>query len=101
MKTLQIPHPPNPDDQRYKTNPLAYNRAVFNWMQVTKGAVEQAHNSVATPCGQQIMATAFTTNTALTGTMTGTQIANALCSLVQVLTNKGIISPSITIGEKQ
>lgn len=101
MKRLQLPHPPNPDHAIYKTNPLSYNRAVFEWMQTVKGLTEQAHNTVATPCGQQMVATNFTTNTTLTGTMTGTQIANALCTLVQTLTGKGIISPSITIGDTQ
>jgi hypothetical protein len=101
MKTLNIPNPPNPDAQQFKSNPLAYNRASYLWMMLAKGAIEQAHNSVATPCGQQMQVSAFTTATTLTGTSTGTAVSNYLCSLVQALTNKGIISPSITIGDTQ
>lgn len=98
MKQLSIPTPPNPDSQQYKSNPLAYSRAAYAWMQQTKGLIEQAHNSVATPCGQQLQVASFTTNTALEGTSTGTVVTQFLCSLVQALTNKGIISPSIKIG---
>jgi hypothetical protein len=101
MKRLQLPNPPDPTEPRYKTNPASYNLAAYRWMQTAKGLLENAHNSVATPCGQQIVASSFTTNTALSGTMTGTQIANALCTLVQILQNKGITSPSITIGDSQ
>jgi hypothetical protein len=101
MKTLQIPQPPNPDTPQFKSNPLAYNRAVHEWMQRTKGAIEQAHNSVVTPCGQQMQSMAFTTNTMLMGTSTGTDVVNFLCSLIQTLTKKGIISPSISIGGTQ
>lgn len=101
MKQLALPQPPNPESPAFKTNTLAYHRAIYDWMRQVKGLTESAHNLVAKPCGQQLQATDFTTNTAMTGTMTGTDIANALCSLVQTLTNKGIISPSITIGDTQ
>jgi len=101
MRKLTLPTPPNPDDQKYKSNALALSRAVYQWMSQVKGLMETAHNGNASPCGQQIQVGSFTTNTTLSGTMTGTQIANGLCSLVQTLTNKGIISPSITIGDTQ
>jgi hypothetical protein len=101
MKRLNLPQPPSPTLPQYRSNPAAYNQAAFEWMQRAKGLLEQAHNSVASPCGQQLLSTAFTTNTTITGTSTGTDVANFLCSLVQTLTNKGIISPSITIGDTQ
>lgn len=101
MKKLNLPQPPNPEEPRYKYNPHAYNRAVHDWMKQIKGLTEQAHNSVATPCGQLLQVSSFTTNTTVTGTTTGTDLTNFVCSLVQALTNKGIISPSITIGDTQ
>jgi hypothetical protein len=101
MRTLNIPHPPNPVSPQFKNNPVAFNKAAHEWMTQAKGAIEQAHNSVATPCGQQLRASAFTTNTTITGTSTGTDVANFLCSLVATLTNKGILSPTISIGQNQ
>jgi hypothetical protein len=101
MKRLSLPQPPDPDEPRYKNNALAYNRAAYEWMAKVKGLAESAHNLAAAPCGQQLQVASFTTNTAISGTSTGTDVVNFLCSLVQTLTNKGIISPSITIGDTQ
>jgi len=98
MRRLSLPKPPDPDQPRFKTNPHAYNRAMYDWAQQVKQLTEQAHNISATPCGQQIQVSSFTTNTAISGTTTGTDLTNFVCSLVVALTNKGIISPTITIG---
>lgn len=100
-RQLSLPKPPHPEAPQFKQNQMAYHRAVYDWMCQVKGLTEQAHNVATKPCGQQLQAASFSTNTAMTGTMTGTDIANALCTLVQTLTNKGIISPSITIGDTQ
>jgi hypothetical protein len=101
MKRLTLPKPPDPDAPQYKGNTLAYNRAVFAWMSQVKGLTETAHNLIAKPAGQQMQVTAFTTTTTLSGTATGTVVAQYLCSLVQALTDRGIISPTITIGDTQ
>ena len=101
MRRLSLPQPPDPKQPKYTNNQAAYNQDVYVWMQKVKGLTEQAHNSVSTPCGQLMQVGAFSTNTSLSGTSTGTDVANYVCSLVQALTNKGIISPTITIGDTQ
>ena len=40
MKRVIIDNPPKPDD--YKNNPLAYMRAVSDWMNRTKQKIETA-----------------------------------------------------------
>lgn len=37
-----LPIPPNPDENQYKVNPLAYNRAIYNWALQSKGKLEQS-----------------------------------------------------------
>lgn len=97
---LTLPVPPSPDAPQFR-KPADYNRAIYQWAQVTKGLLENAVNQALAPCGQQFTATAFTTNTIATGTMTGTDVANCLASLVQTLTQKGLLSPTITRGQSQ
>jgi hypothetical protein len=93
MKRLALPNPPNPDDQMYASNPLAYNRAVYTWMQQSKGLIEQASRVNDVPAGQAIIAENYTTNTVLSGTSSGTDLANGVCSLIDTLTQKGILAP--------
>lgn len=96
MKQLNIPTPPNPDAPQYRGNALVWFRAATDWMQRTKGVLETAHNELARPCGQQLLASDFTTNTTVTGTTTGTDLSNFVASLVATLTAKGIISPTVS-----
>lgn len=37
-----VPNAPNPDDSQYRQNPLAFNRAVHQWMNQVKGKLEQS-----------------------------------------------------------
>ena len=93
MKRLALPNPPNPDDQLYRANMLAYNRAMYTWMQQTKGLLEQASRVNDVPAGQAMIAQNYSTNTVVTGTSSGTDLANAVCSLVDSLSQKGILAP--------
>ena len=101
MRRLSLPKPPDPDHPAFKSNPHAYSRAMYDWARQVKQLTEQAHNITASPCGQQIQVSSFTTNTALSGTATGTDLTNFVCSLVATLQDKGILSPTITIGNTQ
>jgi len=101
MRRLTLPNPPDPNQPSFRTNPQAYSRALYDWARQVKQLTEQAHNSVATPCGQQIQVSSFTTNTVVSGTTTGTDLTNFVCSLVQALQNKGILSPTVTIGDTE
>ena len=98
MRNLSIPQAPNPD---LYPSPIAWQRAMFDWMQRTRGVIQDAHNQLARPCGQQISATDYTTNTAVTGTTTGTDLANALCSLIAVLQQGGVTSPTTSREQNQ
>lgn len=93
---IVLPTPPNPAQSPSQT---AFNQAMFAWGNRVKQAVEQAVNQIGAPAGQQFLATDFTTNTVASGTATGTDVANALASLVQTLTAKGILSPTTTRGQ--
>lgn len=42
--TFTLPTPPNPDDAQFRSNPLAYSRAIYDWAQRTKGKLEQSHS---------------------------------------------------------
>lgn len=99
MKQLNIPMPPNPSAAQYRTNFVAWQRAATDWMERAKGVLEAAHNELARPCGQQFIASSFTTNTAVTGTTTGTDLSNVVASLVETLTQKGILSPTVSRGQ--
>lgn len=102
MKHLNVPMPPNPDSPQYKSSPLAWQRAATDWMQRIKGVVESVHNDSVAPCAQQFLATSFTTNTVATNTYTAlADVANVLASLVSALTQRGILSPSITRAQDQ
>jgi hypothetical protein len=97
MRRTLLPSPPNPDDATYGSA-LAFNRAVYDWMLKVKGRVEADSRVNDTPAGQQFLATNFTTNTVANGAATLPDLANSHASLVQVLTDKGLLSPTINRG---
>ena len=100
MKTLNLPNPPRVE--QYPGNPTAWMRATTDWMERSRGALLEAVNSANRPCGQQFATpTSYTLNTVATGTMTGTDIANVVCSLVYTLENGGILSPTISRSQSQ
>ena len=96
LRRTLLPLPPNPDDAQYSAQPISYSRAVFDWMNRVKGRIEADSVVNDRPAGQRFLSTNFTTNTVATGTTTGTDLANVVASLVQVLTDKGLLSPSKT-----
>lgn len=93
MQSITLPQPPDPTTINYINNPLAYNRAVRDWMTTVKGTIEIALNNNFSPAAQIIVAINFTTNTLVTGTTTGTDLSNVVCSIVQALTSRGILTP--------
>lgn len=101
MKSTPLPVPPNPDDAKYKGNSLAHARDMYRWATKTKGVVDNMMNVNNAPAGQQVAVGSFTTNTTISGTSTGTDVANFVSSLVTALTKKGILSPTVTIGDTQ
>ena len=91
---LILPIPPNADDFKFNNNPLAFYRAVTDWMTQTKGKIETFAQQSHVPAQQSIVVGSYTLNTSLSGTMTGTDIANGLCSVVTALTNRGLLAPN-------
>ena len=89
MRLLILPTPPDP--ARYR-NAMELARAQFDWMTRVKSVIEQTAKVNWAPATPTILATNFTTNTVVTGTTTGTDLANVVATLVQILTNKGITS---------
>jgi len=96
MRPLNIPSPPDPASPQFSGNPIAWQRATAQWMQQAKGLLENAHNEVIRPCGQQMRSSGYVVNTVATGTTTGTDLSNVVATLIDTLTAKGILSPTIT-----
>lgn len=94
MKKLIIDSPPNPNEAIYRNNPLAFNRVMHDWMNKTKGKIEQASQQNDSPLTQNFVLGSYTVTTALDGTSSGTDVANFLCTLVQAFIDKGMITIS-------
>lgn len=91
MRLPTIPLPPNPDDARYRTSPLAWQRDVYAWMGKVKNEVEHTGRTNFAPMQQAFTVGTFSTNTTLTGTSTLGDVANYVCSLVTALTTQGLV----------
>lgn len=93
MKRIVLPQPPDPADQKFNGVPFLWQRAAFTWMQQAKQVLDDANRVNASPMGQQFQVGAFTTNTTVTGTTTGTDLSNFVASLVQAMTTTGYVAP--------
>lgn len=93
MKQIVLPVPPNPDDNMYKNNPVAYNRAMFQWATHTKGLLEQQSNINNVPLDQPITLNSYTVQQTISGTTTGTALSNFVSTLAASMIRRGFISP--------
>ncbi len=98
MRRHVLPNPPDPDDMQFRNNPMAFNRALFGYLNDTKGRLETDSKVNNTPLDQNFTLGSYVLTTALAGTSTGTDIANYVCSIVAAFQRKGVISPTKTIG---
>lgn len=96
MKRISLKEPPNPQDSIYKGNMLAWQRDMWTWANETKGRLEQASRQNDIPLGIPFVVSSYTTNTELTGTSTGTDVANFVCTLVQAMLDRGMITQVTT-----
>lgn len=96
MKKTIIPIPPRPD--AYGGDQGAFNRAVFEWMNKVKLAVENSSKINDAPFDQNMVVSDYTTNTALTGTSTLADVADYLCTLIASMQRRGLVSPTPPIG---
>lgn len=93
MKRIILPDPPNPSAPIFKGQLLTWQRAVYEWMRLTKQLSDDANRVNASPIGQQFTTTDYTLTTAVTGTTTGTDLSNFVASLVDGFTTAGYLSP--------
>lgn len=98
MKLVVLDDPPNPDEYKYKNAPLTYSRDQYQWAQRVKNKIENASSQNDTPLSQPFVVTSYTTNTQLTGTSSGTDVSNFLCTLVAALISKGLIKVNTSTG---
>lgn len=96
MKRVIIPSPPRLES--FRSDQDACNRAIIDWMDRTKQALENASKINDAPLDQNMVVSAYTTNTALTGTSTLGDVANFLCTLIAAMQRRGLISPTPTTG---
>ena len=89
---VAISDPPNPNDPAYSGNSKLYNQNMYLWACQLKSQLTQQNRTLVRPTSQSFQVTAYTTNTAIAGTSTGTDIANFVCSVVAALQNKGVIA---------
>lgn len=94
MKRTVLSSPPNPERAQYQNNPLAYNRALYDWACSIKSDIELASQQNDMPLGQSFVIGSFTTNTSLDGT--STDVTNFVCTLVQAMINQGWMRTKIT-----
>ena len=88
IQRLILPGAPDPEK--------ATLRDVCIWIRSAKRLLEDYSRVQSAPAGQQLLASNFTTNTVITGTSTLADVANYVATFVTALTNKGIVSPTVT-----
>lgn len=96
MKQVTIPAPPSYMSGIGSYNAQQqFNNAVVQWMQQLKGILEQAMQVNTLPMQNPIVVGSFTTNTQISGTSTGTDLANFVATLAQAMTDYGLASPTV------
>lgn len=90
MRQISLPNPPDP-----ATTP-GWAHEAYLWMQRVKGEIEAASRINDSPLGQAFVVGAFTTNTMVDGTTTGTDLSNFVASFISAMTSKGVVSPTIS-----
>lgn len=99
MKQVSLNEPPDPSDYNYKDDQMAYNKAVFRWMNESRQRIEAASHFNDVPMDQNFVLGSYVLTTSLAGTSTGTDITNFICSVVAAFTRKGLISIKPQTGD--
>lgn len=89
---LALPEPPNPQDPTYSNNPKNYNLAMYKWAQNMKSQLTVNARTGGRPAAQYFTLGAFTPATSLTGTDSTTNVTQVLCTVIQTLVNKGVLT---------
>lgn len=94
MKRIVLPQPP--DATAYRNDHYGFMVASTEWMRRVKGLLEDSSRINDSPLGQAFLATNFTTNTVVSAASTLPDVANALASLIQAFTDRGVVSASVS-----
>lgn len=89
-----LPSPPDPSAARYRNDQHAWMRDVHQMLLDWRGKLELFSRTSQTPAGP-MYSTAFTTNTVVTGTTTGTDLSNAVSTLIQQLITASVLAPNV------
>lgn len=89
MNRTQLPAPPDPGSPAYSGNPLAWQRAAFQWMAQVKGRIETDSAVNSRPVGPITVGT-YTAVSTVTGT---DALSNFVATLVTAMQGQGITTP--------
>ena len=89
MNRTQLLRAPNPADY---SSVMAWQKAVYEWMDYAKGRIESDSNVNTTPVGPLVVST-YTQTATITGT---DALSNFVATLVTMLNQKGITAPNIS-----
>lgn len=92
MKLIQLSAPPNPKG----VSADDWAQQMYDWAYDARGKIESASKINDVPCDRAIGLGTFTLVTSITGTSSAASVANAVCTLIQILTDKGILKPVTT-----
>ena len=101
LRRLNLPDPPDLAQPRYVGQPEVALHDISLWLSQAKVQLENFSRSLGAPAGQRLTVGAFSTNTSVSGTSTGTDLANFVSTLVQAMQNKGYLSPIASRGQDQ
>jgi len=94
MKNYSYPEPPNPDDHAYINNAKLYNRDMYRWACTFKAQLQNKDRSDR-PAAKNFVASDYTTTSTLSGTSTLDTTTAVLCTLIDALRSKGILTSVI------
>ena len=94
MARVQLPMPPNPLAPTYSNNRTQYEMDLYNCLIQWRGLLEQVTRQNSAPATNPIVLGTYTASNTVTGTATGTDVANMLCTVVNALTQRGILAPT-------
>lgn len=86
MNRTMLPAAPNPSDPMYSGNPVSWQRAAYQWMQVVRERIETDSEVNVRPMAPFVVSTYTAVNT-----MTGTDaLSNVVATLISAMQAKGL-----------
>ena len=98
IKHMTIPNPPKATDPIYRSNQFAFNRAVEDWCARVKQQLENNSLLSQQPAGPIVLSTGYTATSTVGTSSSVLSVSNMLCTLVNALTVKGLLTPRSSQG---